>query len=107
MKDLENEIFYELNKTPSRYILYQRNPDKEFDYYEGTERLADFLKIKDFSKEHYIDLVDHDADVVEIKSTGADSTILIGSYSNFEPFKISNEESDRHNLQKKYAWVNK
>ena len=47
MKDLENEISYEQNKTPSRYTLYRRDPDKEFDYYEGTERLADFLKIQD------------------------------------------------------------
>ena len=48
MKDLENEISYQQNKTPSRYTLYRRDPDKEFDYYEGTERLADFLKIQDF-----------------------------------------------------------
>ena len=60
MKDLENEIEIEQNKTPSRYTLYQRDPDKEFDYYDGTERLVDFLKIKDFSEEHYIDLVDHE-----------------------------------------------
>ena len=107
MKDLENEIEIEQNKTPSRYTLYQRDPDKEFDYYDGTERLVDFLKIKDFSEEHYIDLVGHDADVVRITSTGADSIILIGSQSNFETYKIKNEESSKYNLQKKYAWVNK
>ena len=107
MKDLENEISYQQNKTPSRYTLYRRDPDKEFDYYEDTERLADFLSIKDFSKEHYIDLVDHDADVVKIASTGADSIILIGSQSNFETYQIKKDESSKYNLQKKYAWVNK
>ena len=107
MKDLEDEIRYEQNKMPSRYTLYRRDPDKEFDYYEDTERLADFLSIKDFSKEHYIDLVDHDADVVKITSTGDDSIILIGSQSNFDTFTIKSGESSKYNLQKKYAWVNK